>query len=168
VIVASIENFIRLHKACALLDPKLASDGHYYARAVATLVQGYSTSGVYGAGALTAQHLIHIAVLCGFYPPQFICHAEIGETTNSYAYLRNWEGMVDHLEDTRQLLACLCKMLGVTALVAENIVCKFGRSEQTKAVQPPTPKVVPNKPVNLQTGRMKKRKRKTFNHESLV
>jgi hypothetical protein len=76
--------------------------------------------------------------------------------------------MVDHLEDTRQLLACLCKMLGVTALVAENIVCKFGRSEQTKAVQPPTPKVVPNKPVNLQTGRMKKRKRKTFNHESLV
>jgi hypothetical protein len=119
VIVASIQNSIRLHKACALIDPKLASDRHHHARAVAALVQGHSTSGVHGAGALTALHLIHITVLCGFLPPQFICHAEIGETTDSCAY----------------------PMLGVTALMAENIVCKFRQSQQTQAVQPPTPKV---------------------------
>jgi hypothetical protein len=161
VVVASIHNFIRLYKACALLDSKLASDPHYYARAVATLVERHEDNGVYGAGALTAQHLIHIAVLCGFLPPQLICHAEIGENTCSYSYLARWEGLVEHQEDTRQLLACLGKMLGVSAFIAENIVCKFGQSQQSKGVQPPTPKQVPNKPVHLQTVRLKKRKRKT-------
>ena len=87
VVIASIHNFLRLYKACAVLDPKLASDGHYFARAVATLVQSHGTGGVYGAGPLTAQHLIHISVLCGFLPPEFISHAEIGQNTNSYTYL---------------------------------------------------------------------------------
>jgi hypothetical protein len=168
VVVASIHNFIRLYQACALLDSKLASDGHYYARAVATLGQSHITNGVYGAGALTAQHLIHISVLCGFLPPEFIRHAEIGEGTCSYKYLARWEGMVEHFEDTRQLLACLCKVLGVTALIAENIVCKFGQSQQSKEFPPPRPLVVPNRPEHLQTGGKQKRKRKRMEEGKLV
>ena len=157
VLVKSIYNFFELYDACLLLDRKLASDAHYFARAVATLVQGCDAKGVYGAGPLTAQHLVHIAVLCGCLPVEFIRHAEIGEKTGSYAYLARWEGLVDHQEDTRQLLACLCCRLGISAFVAENIVCKFGQAQVT---QPPTPLPVPNKPEGLHSARVKKRKRK--------
>lgn len=157
VVVASIRNFYRLYQASSHLDSKLASDAHFYARAVANLGQSYEKTGVYGAGSLTAQHLVHIAVLCGFLPKEFMLHAEIGESSNSYTYLAQWEGLVDHVEDTRQLLACLCMRLGISSFIAENLVCKFG---QAQLVQPPAPKVVPNKPGRLQSPRRKMKKRK--------
>ena len=56
---------------------ELASDAHYYTHAIATLVQGFDVKGVYSVGPLTAQHLIHIAVLCGcLVPAGFICHRD--------------------------------------------------------------------------------------------
>ncbi len=94
VIVKSIKKFIRLDQACALLDSKQASDAHYHARAVAKLVQGYEKGGVCGAGPLTAQHLVHVAVLCGCLPPEFISHAAIRSTTHSHTYLKRLDGLV--------------------------------------------------------------------------
>ena len=156
VLVKSIHNFFALYDACLLLDKKLSSDAHYFARAVGTLVQGCDVTGVYGAGPLTAQHLVHISVLCGCLPVQFIRQAEIGEKTGSYAYLARWEGLVDHQEDTRQLLACVCCRLGISSFVAENLVCKFG---QAQVLQPPKPLPVPNKPEGLHSSRVNKRQR---------
>jgi hypothetical protein len=66
------------------LDSKLASDPHFYGKAVANVEAGYQSTSVFGAGCLTAQHLIHIGALCGLFPPEMLLHAEIGTTTNSY------------------------------------------------------------------------------------
>jgi hypothetical protein len=87
------------------LDHRLACDSHFFSRAVSYLEDGYSTTGVFGAGGLTAQHLIHIGVLCGLFPGPLMSHAEIGKNTHSYKYLSKWEGLDDHKEDTRQVLA---------------------------------------------------------------
>jgi hypothetical protein len=139
VVARSIHNFCNLYRAFKLLDDKLALDPHYYGKAVSFLQDGYRGTGVCGAGGLTAQHLIHIGVLCGFFPTGMLAHAEIGEQTNSYSYLRRWEGMTDHLEDTRQLLACTSVTLGLPYFQCENIICKFG---QDQVEEPPVPKVV--------------------------
>ena len=90
---------------------------------------GYLATGVYGAGGLTGKHLIHIGVLCGLFPSGMLSHAEIGEATNSYKYLQRWEGLSDHLEDTRQLLACLGTKLDLPHFICENVVCKFGQDQ---------------------------------------
>ena len=140
VINQSVKNVYRLYRAFLHLDDRLASDPHYYGKAVAFMEHGYLSTGVYGAGGLTGQHLIHIGVLCGLFPCGMLSHAEIGEATNSYKYLQRWEGLSDHLEDTRQLLACLGTKLDLPHFICENVVCKFG---QDQTVQPPKPKGVP-------------------------
>jgi hypothetical protein len=54
-----IANFFLLYQAFEqLLDPKLASDPHFYGKAVANLEASYQLTGVFGAGCLTAQLLI--------------------------------------------------------------------------------------------------------------
>jgi hypothetical protein len=143
VVLKSIANFFRLYQAFQHLDSKLASDRHFYGKAIANLEAGYQTTGVFGAGCLTAQHLIHIGALCGLFPPEMLLHAEIGITTNSYKYLRRWEGMTDHHEDTRQLLACVGHQCRTSEAVAENLICKYG---QDLTQPPPPPLLVPNRP----------------------
>jgi hypothetical protein len=167
VVKKSILNFYRLSLAFEHLDPKLAADPHFYGKAVSHLEDGYEGTGVCGAGGLTGQHLVHIGVLCGFFPAGMMAHAEIGASTNSYKYLSQWEGMVDHAEDTRQLLACLSHFLNLPYLLVENIICKFG---QDQVEQPPPPLPVPNRPApkpkpaapqstnNAQKGKRKSRK----------
>ena len=133
-----VKNIFRLYNAFELTDERLESDPHYYyGKAVSFMQDTHKKTGVFGAGALTAQHLVHIGVLCGLFPSGLMDHAEVGESTNSYTYLRRWEGMSDHMEDTRQLLACLSFRLELPQLVVENILCKFGQDQKT---QPPTPK----------------------------
>ena len=135
-------------------------DAHFHARAVAHLVEGYEQNGVHGAGSLTAQHSINLAVLCGFLPKEFLLHAKIGELSNFYSYLAQKEGIVNHLKDTRQLLACLCKQPSVNSFIAENIVCEFGQSHVS---QPPPPtRDVPNKPGQFQSPKSKKKMRKAI------
>jgi hypothetical protein len=143
VVLKLIANFFRLNQAFQHLDSKLASDPHFYGKAVANLEAGYQSTGVLGAGCLTYQHLIHIGALCGLFPPEMLLHAEIGATTNSYKYLRHWEGMTDHHEDTRQLLACVGHKFRVSEAVAENLICKYG---QDLTQPPPPPLAVPNRP----------------------
>ena len=137
VVEVSVKNLFRLHNAFELTDERLEADPHYYGKAVSFMQDSHKKTGVFGAGALTAQHLIHIGVLCGLFPSGLMDHAEVGESTNSYTYLRRWEGMSDHMEDTRQLLACLSVRLALPPLVVENIICKFGQDQK---MQPPTPK----------------------------
>ena len=79
-----------------------------------------------------------------------LAHAEIGVETNSYKYLRQWEGLSDHLEDTQQMLACLSTRLELPHIICENIICKFPQ-DQTEA--PPKPKTVPNPPSQTKVTR---------------
>jgi hypothetical protein len=144
VVKQSVENVFQLYQAFEHIDPRLASDPHFYGKVVAFLEASYHETGVFGAGSLTGQHLIHIGVLCGFFPKGMLKHGEIGATTNSYKYLRRWEGLSDYMEDTRQLLACLSTTLGLPHILVENIICKFG---QDQIEQPPMPKHVPTPPL---------------------
>ena len=143
VVEVSVKNLFRLYNAFELTDQRLESDPHYYGKAVSFMQDTHKKTGVFGAGALTAQHLIHIGVLCGLFPSGLMDHAEVGESTNSYTYLRRWEGMSVHMEDTRQLLACLSFRLELPQLVVENILCKFGQDQK---MQPPTPKWLVERP----------------------
>jgi hypothetical protein len=135
----SLHNFFRLYRAFDHVDDRLASDFHFYSRAVAYLQDRYAGTGVYGASCLTGLHLIHIAVLCGLFPALFMSLSEIGIDTNSYTYLEEWEGMSEHQEDTHQMLACVGHQLNLPSFLVKNIVCKFGQEQLT---EPPKPKPV--------------------------
>ncbi len=137
IVEQSVMNVFRLYVAFDHIDKRLASDPHFYGKAVSFMQDNHKHTGVHGAGALTGQHLIHIGVLCGLFPVGLIEHAEIGETTKSYKHLSAWEGMTDHTEDTRQLLKCLSVRLGLPLLIVENILCKFGQDQISR---PPVPK----------------------------
>jgi hypothetical protein len=68
-----------------------------------------------------------------------LLHAEAGTTTNSYKYLRRWEGMTDHHRRIPvsfwhvlginvvfpKLLACVGHKCRVSKAVAENLICKY-------------------------------------------
>ena len=138
-VIRSIHNFFELYKAMDHVTDKLAQDPFFFCRAVAYLEAPSTTTGVHGVGGLSAQHLVHISCLCGFFPSSLMNHAEIGVNTSSYSYLYEWEGLTEHKEDTRQLLACTGARCNLTAFEAENLICKFGQSQE---IEPPKPKVV--------------------------
>jgi hypothetical protein len=128
-IEASIRNLIKLHHGLNLLDSRLHSDIHYYCRAIAYLEQGWERTGVYGAGALTAQHIFGVGVLLGIYPAEMLQHALVAEGGNAYKYLAKNEGLQDHIRDTHQLLANGACYLGMSWFVMENILCKWTQFE---------------------------------------
>jgi hypothetical protein len=128
-IEASILNLIKLHHGLNLLDSRLCSDIHYFCRAIAYLEQGWEKKGVYGAGALTAQHIFGVGVLLGLYPREMLQHALVAEGGNAYKYLAKKEGLQDHIRDTYQLLANGSCYLGISWFVMENVVCKWTQFE---------------------------------------
>jgi hypothetical protein len=128
-IEASILNLVRLHHGLNILDSRLHSDIHYFCRSIAYLEQGWEKNGVYGAGALTAQHIFGVGVLLGLYPREMLQHALVAEGSNAYKYLAKKEGLTDHIRDTQQLLANGSCYLGVSWFVMENLVCKWTQFE---------------------------------------
>jgi len=124
-IAASIRNLIKLHHGLNLLDSRLYSDIHYYCRAIALLEQGWDKNGVYGAGALTAQHIFGVGVLLGIYPAEMLQHALLAEGSNAYKYLAKTFGLDDHIKDTYQLLANGACYLGISWFEMENVLCKW-------------------------------------------
>ena len=127
-VARSIVNFFRLYKAMDHLKGNLPKDPYFFSRSVAYLEDSHLTTGVYGVGGLTAQHLIHIGCMSGIFPAALMDHAEIGVNTKCYSYLATVEHLANHREDTRQLLACTCSRLNITAFIAENLICKFVQS----------------------------------------
>jgi hypothetical protein len=128
-IEASILNLVKLHHGLNILDSRLHSDIHYYCRSIAYLEQGWETNGVYGAGALTAQHVFGVGVLLGLYPREMLQHALVAEGSNAYKYLAKKEGLTDHIRDTQQLLANGACYLSISWFVMENVVCKWTQFE---------------------------------------
>jgi len=122
-------NFHHLHQASSHLDSELDLDAHFHARDVANLVEGCKQGGARGAGSLTTQHLTHLAALCGFLPKELLLHAKIGKSFNSCS------SSVDRLKDTRQLLARLCKRLGVNSSQQRALFVSLGRA---RSVNPAT------------------------------
>jgi hypothetical protein len=122
---ASICNLIKLHHGLNLLDSRLHSDIHYYCRSIALLEQGWEKTGVYGAGALTAQHVFGVGVLLGIYPAEMLQHALVAKGGNAFKHLSKNEGIDDHIRDTYQLLANGACYLGVSWFVMENVLCKW-------------------------------------------
>ena len=128
-IEASIRNLIKLHHGLNLLDSRLHSDIHYYCRAIALLEQSWEKTGVYGAGALTAQHIFGVGVLLGIYPAEMLQHALLAEGGNAYKYLNKHEHLKDHIKDTYQLLANGACYLGLSWFEMENVLCKWTQFE---------------------------------------
>ena len=128
-IEASILNLAKLHHGLNLLDSRLHSDIHYFCRSIAHLEESWEKNGVYGAGALTAQHIFGVGVLLGLHPREMLQHALIAEGSNACKCLDKNEGLHDHVKDTHQLLANGSCYLGISWFVMENIVCKWTQFE---------------------------------------
>ena len=128
-VILSIVNFFRLYKAMDHIEGNLPKDSYFFSLSVALLQDSHLATGVYGAGGLTAQHLLHIGCMSGIFPAALMEHAEIGVNTKCYSYLAKVEKLSNHREDTRQLLACTCSRLNISAFIAENLICKFVQSQ---------------------------------------
>jgi hypothetical protein len=121
----SIQNIFCLYLGLNQLESKQVADCHFYGKAVARLEQDVEHGGAYGAGPLTAQHVIGVGCLLGLFPIGLMEHAEIGSSTATYRYLVSEYGFDNHLEDTRQLLECLSTVLELPFFICENLVCKW-------------------------------------------
>ena len=129
IISSSLRNIILLHHAYYVLDDYLHMDPHYYSKAVAFLQHGWQKTGSYGAGALTAQHILDAGTLLGLFPLTIMEHAEISEGSPSYQHLQEEEGSVKSTSlDTYQLLSNLSCYTGLSWFVLENLICKFYQS----------------------------------------
>jgi hypothetical protein len=141
VVDISIQNLFRIYLGVRELHPKQLADCHYFGRTVSRLENSFEKGGAYGAGPLTAQHITGVACLLGIFPLSFLDHAEIGQSTASYKYLRKNYGLLDHMEDTRQILEALSCVLELSFFLCENIVCKWVQSKRktTEGVPIPCP-----------------------------
>ena len=126
-----LKNLFQLYLTVdATVDSRMAQDCHYYCLAVGRLVQTVEHGGVFGAGPLTAQHLLGVGSMVGLFPLAFLDHAQVGATTKTYSYLRDEYGFSREMEDTRQLMEALSIMLGVSFFVVENIICKWTQEKR--------------------------------------
>ena len=84
------------------------------------------TTGVHGAGGLTAQHLIGAGALLGLFPKELLRLAEIATTTATWEFLSTNRGykLENAAKEMPQLLAAVACSLNTTEFVAENVVCK--------------------------------------------
>lgn len=130
VVDISIQNLFRIYLGVKGLHPKQLGDCHYFGRTVSRLEESFEKGGAYGAGPLTAQHITGVACLLGIFPLCFLDHAEIGQSTASYKYLKREYGLIDHMEDTRQILEALSTVLGLSFFICENLVCKWVQSKR--------------------------------------
>ena len=101
-----------------------ASQPHYYQKA--TDILSCVTTGVHGAGGLTAQHLIGAVALLGLFPKELLLLAEIATTTATWELLSTNRGykLENAAKEMPQLLAAVACSLNTTEFVAENAVCK--------------------------------------------
>ncbi len=125
----SMETICRLAHELRQLDSKELSQAHTFQKATGILctVVTEDSHGCYGAGPLTAQHILHVGSLLGTFPAEFLNCAEIGCSTKTYQYLVsdcNYDESLHSLE-TQQLLEASSFALGVPIAIAENVICKW-------------------------------------------
>ena len=116
----------------------------YYQRAVANLCQdcpkvhsaefdptaASCSVGVFSAGSLTAQEIIGVGAILGMLPLSFAYMAEIGHTTGTFRYLVDKlenSPFTDenHVESTTHWIKAVSHLLGITAMQAEELTCKW-------------------------------------------
>jgi hypothetical protein len=86
--------------------------------------------GVFSAGSLTAQEIIGVAAILGVLPLPFAFMAEVGHTTQTFRYLVDQlenSPFTDqnHTESTTQWIMAVSHLLGITAMQAEEVTCKW-------------------------------------------
>ena len=116
-------------------DTMRSQIGYYHSRALAVLRQtcprtrvnvweGPNKTGVFGAGSLTAQHILGVAAGVGCVHDCLLTHAEIAAGTSSWAYLASFgldESRFREHSDT--ILAAISSKLGIHRVQAEELCC---------------------------------------------
>ena len=109
--------------------------GYYHSRALAVLRltcprervnvwEGPTAVGVYGAGSLTAQHILGVASGVGCVQDCLLTHAEIAAGTSSWAYLASF-GLDESKfrEHSETILAAISYKLDIHRVQAEELCC---------------------------------------------
>jgi hypothetical protein len=97
-----------------------ASAMHFYGKATDFLV-----AGAFGAGHLTAMHVLGVATCLRLMPPRFLSVAEVGITTKSWEFLK-WAFGYDEAtayDDTNVLLRALAATLSIPIMLSEDLIC---------------------------------------------
>ena len=123
-----------LQRELFLEDQHGQLDEHRFSLAIRILSHH---EGVFGAGMMTAQHLMGIGGLSGLLPSSVLCFGEIAMSTKTAAYLHEkWQFSEEsHTDDAMQVLSCLQSVLGISKMTAENLVCEWGRHERGRSLR---------------------------------
>jgi hypothetical protein len=103
---------------------------HWYGRATDVLV-----ADAFGAGHLTAMHILGVATCIGLMPERFLNVAEVGVTTKTWKFLKWAFAYMDETaeEDTNVLLRAASVYLSIPIKNAEELLCV-----STKLMAPPS------------------------------
>ena len=124
----TLEQISRSMRACVILmqelyqldDWNIAQTLHYYGKSTYYLVQE-----CYGAGPLTAMHIIGVGACLKLFPISFLDAAEIGVSTRVWRFLKWGFGYQDccAYEDMGVLLRAVAVTLDISMMQAEELCC---------------------------------------------
>ena len=99
-------------------------DDNLYCRLIGILSH---KDGLYGAGGLTSQHILHVGAFLGVLPKKLLSIATISPSTNTFQHLvENYQYTYENAgEESRRLLSALSMSLKMPKPDAENLVCKW-------------------------------------------
>jgi len=126
---ASVDTFMQcVVQMNFVLSGELARNiGHYFTTIVGIFCKR-KRKGVFGAGPLTAQHLVVIAAFVGLFPDVFVDFAEIAIGTGSHLSLvRNYgfpRDPTEAVEVNRKFLAACSSLLDISFKNGEETICK--------------------------------------------
>ena len=97
-----------------------ASALHYYGKVIEYLVEE-----AFGAGHLTAMHIVGVGACIGVFPPLFLSVAEVGITTRPWKFLKWAFGYVDETayDSTDVLLWAIATVCDIPIMWAEELCC---------------------------------------------
>jgi hypothetical protein len=95
-----------------------------YFSTLKTLCKSETNGGVYGAGPLIANKLLHTGALVGLFPFQFLLQSKIAESTNTFYFFDEVYDLSNPDEDSPILLDGIAHLTKTNPRMAEGSCCK--------------------------------------------
>ena len=100
-------------------------------------VQLGKPGGVYGAGSLTAQHVVGVASVMLYFPVEFLTVAEVATGTDTWKFLKEHHGFTDEMycEQAPTLLKAIAHRCSISLFHAEEMLCSWKQHHQRSSVK---------------------------------
>ena len=99
---------------------------HYYEKLTGLFCMPHKEGGIHGAGPLTSQHLLAVASMCEYFPPVFLTHAEMPESTTWHTLVQKRHFKHDkYSTQSKDIMEAIAWTLDLPMIAVEEVLCRF-------------------------------------------